>query len=326
MTKTKNSQDDKLSRSRKRTAKLKNYYTYTKILSATFRYVILIGLSFVIIFPFFSNICTVFMSESDLYDTMVRFIPKDPTLENILFMVKKTNYFQVLGNTVLLCTMCGLLQSFFCSWVGYGLAAFRFKGRGAVFALVMLTMLIPNTTILSALYQSFRNFDIFGILQLTTGSPVRLVDSIWPMVILSVTCLALKNSLYIFVFRQYYLNVPPALAEAAKVDGAGTIRTYFRIVWPMAGNMSLTVFLLAFAWQWTDTVYSTMFFQNKFTVLSNIASTASNLVMDGINPHTVLASCMTNTALFIIVLPLLLFFLLAQRFLVQGIEHSGLVG
>ena len=69
-----------------------------------------------------------------------------------------------------------------------------------------------------------------------------------------------------------------------------------------------------------------MFFQNKFTVLANIATSASNLVMDGINPNSVMASAMTNTALFLIILPLIVFFLFAQRFLVQGIEHSGLVG
>ena len=120
--------------------------------------------------------------------------------------------------------------------------------------------------------------------------------------------------------------MPEELSEAAKVDGAGPLRVYFRIVWPMAGNICLTVFLLSFAWQWTDTVYSTMFFQNKFTVLANIATSASNLVMDGINPNSVMASAMTNTALFLIILPLIVFFLFAQRFLVQGIEHSGLVG
>ena len=326
MTKPAATQARRLTARRKRAAKLRNPYTYQKILAAIFKYGILIGLSFVIIFPFISNICTVFMSESDLYDTMVRFIPKSPTLDNILFMIRKTDYFRVLGNTLLLAALCGLLQMFFCSMVGYGLAAFRFRGRGAVFALVLVTMLIPTTTILSALYQSFRNFDIFGLFQLLMGKPVRLVDSIWAMIILSVTCLALKNGLYIFVFRQFYKNVPEELSEAAKVDGAGPLRVYFRIVWPMAGNICLTVFLLSFAWQWTDTVYSSMFFQNKFTVLANIATSASNLVMDGINPNSVMASAMTNTALFLIILPLIVLFLFAQRFLVQGIEHSGLVG
>lgn len=326
MTQTAAPAEQQMSKRRKRIAKLKNPRTYSNLLTGIFRYGILIGLAFIIIFPFISNICTVFMSESDLYDTMVRFIPKSPTMDNILFMVKKTDYFRVLGNTVLLSTLCGLLQTFFCSMVGYGLASFRFRGRGMVFVLVMITMLVPNSTILSALYQTFRNFDILGLFQLLQGKPIRLIDSIWAMLVLSVTCLALKNGLYIFVFRQYYKNVPSELAEAAKVDGAGTLQTYFRIVWPMASNISLTIFLLSFAWQWTDTVYSTMFFQNKFTVLSNIASTASNLVMDGVNPNSVLASCMTNTALFLIVLPLLLFFLIAQRSLVQGIEHSGLVG
>lgn len=311
---------------RRKRIKYKSLYTYQKMLMYIFRYGILTGLAFVIIFPFISNFCSVFMSESDLYDTMVRFIPKSPTLNNILFMVKKTSYFTLLRNTLLLASLCALLQMFFSSLVGYGLAAFRFKGRGVVFTMVMAAMLIPTSTILASLYQSFRNFDIFGIIRLITGSPIRMLDSIWPMIVLSVTCLAVKNSLYIFVFRQFYRGVPEELSEAAVVDGAGTFRVYFNIVWPMSANISLTVFLLSFAWQWTDVTYSTMFFQNKFLALPNIASIVGNLVMDGVVPYSVLESAMRNTALFLIIGPLIIFFIVAQRFLVQGVERSGLVG
>lgn len=311
---------------RARADRRKNAHTYRLLLAAVFRYVILIGLSFIILFPFFSNLCSVFMSENDLYDSMVRYIPKAPTFDNITFMVRKTGYFRALANTALLSFVCGALQTFFCSGAGYGLAAFRFRGRGAVFAMVMITMLVPTTTILPSLYMTFRNFDLLGLFSLIFGSPLRLVDSIWAMVVLSVSCLALKNSLYIFVFRQFYKGVPEELSEAAVVDGAGTFRTYFSIVLPMATNICLTVFLLTFAWQWTDLTYTTMFYQNKFTVLSSMAAVASNLAMDGIVPNSVLASAMGNTALMLIVAPLFLFFLVSQRFLVQGIERSGLVG
>lgn len=310
--------------------RLKAKYTsaavYQRILLSIFKYGILIGLTFVIIFPFISNLCSVFMSKSDLYDTMVRFIPKQPTLDNLKYMIERSHYWKLLLNTVELCLLCAVIQTFVCSLVGYGLAAFRFRGRGLVFGGVLLTMLIPTSTIIAALFHQFRNFDLFGLIKLITGSPIRMLDSIWPVVILSLSCLAVKNGLYIFVFRQYYKGVPEELAEAAIVDGAGTFRVYFNIMWPMSANISLTVFLLSFAWQWTDQTYSTLFFQNEFLVMSNMTSFTSNMVLDGIVSGTVLDSAMKNTALFLVIIPLVLFFFVAQRFLVQGVERSGLVG
>ena len=90
-------------------------------------------------------------------------------------------------------------------------------------------------------------------------------------------------------------------------------------------NMMVTVFLLSFSWQWTDTFYSSLFFSN-FKVLSNVLDSLSNIKIEGLTAFGNFETVLVNTASVLVILPLMLLFLIAQKKLVQGIEHSGLVG
>lgn len=82
-----------------------------------------------------------------------------------------------------------------------------------------------------------------------------------------------KNGLFIFLFRQFFRNIPHELDEAAAIDGCGPFKTFFHIMLPTAGTMITTVFLLSFSWQWTDTYYNGLFFKG-FSVLPTVINLA----------------------------------------------------
>ena len=190
-------------------------------------------------------------------------------------------------------------------------------------------MLIPHDTLLLAMFMKFRYFDIFGILGLFLERPQlpNLINTEIPLYLLSLTGLAFKNGLYIFIFRQFYKGVPDELEEAAYIDGTGIFKTFFRIIIPLSIPMMTTVFMFAFSWQWTDTFYTAppFFTTNGIHLLPNIVEVPTSLKID-FAATTLWESAITNTCGLLVILPLFIIFLFAQRSLVEGIERSGIVG
>ena len=174
----------------------------------------------------------------------------------------------------------------------------------------MLTLMIPAQTIQLPLYIRFANF---------LGMDISLTNTIWPLTIMSATGLGLKNGLYIYLMRQFFRGLPKELENSAYIDGAGFFRTFFSIMLPNAANMMITVFLFAFTWQWTDTTYNSMLMPDM-DLLANKASMVASSIEDEAQ-----IAAINDTACLLIIFPLLIVFLFAQRYFIQSIERSGLV-
>ena len=310
-------------RIKRRLRKLREPSVWKHFAYSLVRFIMLLGLSFVILFPLLVKVSSSFMSVEDLLDKTVLNIPRNPTIENFSLVITQTRYYSALFNTALVSLLCAAFQTFVALVVGYGMAKFRFRGRKLLFGIVILLMIVPPQVLLLPMYMQFRFFDIFGILQLLTGRPVNMIDSMWAPVILSMTGLGLKNGLYIFVMRQFYMGTPDELIEAATIDGAGPYRTFFRVIAPLGTPIITTIALLSFSWQWTDTFYSRMFF-NNVRVLPNILGSIVG-VQHMIGKEAYL-SVLLNTGALLILLPLLILYLFTQRLFVEGIERSGITG
>lgn len=293
-------------------------------------YALLIGLSYYILSPLLLKIATSFMPESDLLDSLVVYIPKNFTLWNYRRAAEFLNYWEALRNTALISLVAGLIQMLVCALIGYGLAKFRFKGRRIVMAVVFFSIITPPLTYQPSMYLKFRYFDVFGIIEAATGSSMNLLDSLWPLLILSVTGFAFKNGLYIFMMMQFFRGFPEELEEAAYVDGYGVFRTFFRIILPNSIPMLITIFTFAFAWQWTDTFYTSMFF-SRIKTLSNMLSRGfEGMNVDGhamaLSSGQPLTIALGGTYSLMVIIPLIIVYIFTQRFLTQGIERSGIVG
>ncbi|MBR2621143.1 MAG: carbohydrate ABC transporter permease, partial [Clostridia bacterium] len=335
-------------------AKFLSVYFLKNVVWYIFRLVLLIGIAYVVLFPFLTKIASSFMAPEDFIDVTVRLIPKHFTLDTYKAVLSELGYWKSFVNTFTLSLSCALIQMFICSLIGYGFAKFRFRGNKLLFLLVMLTMIIPHQTLQLSMFMTFRYFDIFGIFQFLAGGGITLfgetflegvidiipektkLAEIWtpyglnlcntyaPLIIMSITGLAFKNGLYIYMLRQFFTGVPDALEESAYLDGAGTMRTFFQIILPLSVPMMITVFLFAFCWQWTDDFYTTMFFTStKTELLVKIVGIPSSLKLD-YSGQSLYYAAIRNTCGLVIILPLVILYLFCQNFLVQGIERSGL--
>ncbi len=298
----------------------------TDVVFKIFRLVLLVGISYVILFPFFAKISGSFMGRDDFVDVTVKLIPKHPTLDTYNAIISENGYFEALFNTFTLSVLCGLIQTFICCVIGYGLAKFKFKGNKLIFFLVIFTMVIPHRTLQLSMFMHFRYFDVLGIFELFTGEALNLNNSYWPLALLSLGGLAFKNGLYIFMMRQFFRGVPDELEESAYIDGSGVFRTFLTIILPLSVPMMITIFLFAFSWQWTDNFYTTVFFtKSKMVLMPDIIAIPRTLDTQ-YAAQNLYESAIKNTCGLLILAPLLVMYVFLQRYLIGGIERSGIVG
>ena len=356
-------------------AKFLSFYFLQKVAIAIFRMVLMVGISYIVLFPFFSKITGSIMAPQDFLDPTVLMIPKNISFDIYEAIVAELGYFNALGNTFLLSFSTAVIQMLICSLIGYGFAKFKFRGRNLIFVLVMVTMIIPHQTLQHAMFLEFRNFDILGIVRLLRGGGIQIFDwnimqvsegvaeffagldilpeeiiigvdefgdevamefrqsgvnisgTYLPLILLSLSGLAFKNGLYIFMLRQFFRGIPDELEESAYMDGCGTFRTFVQIILPLSIPMMVTVFLFAFCWQWTDDFY--------VGLLNTGLSTSNQLLVDlvgevpsslklGYAGQSLYETAIRNTCGLMIIAPLVVLYAFCQNFLVQGIEHSGI--
>ncbi|MBR2987402.1 MAG: carbohydrate ABC transporter permease [Clostridia bacterium] len=298
-----------------------------------FRIVLLLGISYIILYPFITKIAGSFMSPEDFADVTVKLISRNPTLDTYKAIITENSYFDALFRTAGVSLVAALVQMFSCCIIAYGLAKYKFKGNSVVFFCVIFTMVVPHQILRSVMTMLFKNFDIgvfnVGIIKLLGGTPANLLNTYWPMVILSMTGLAFKNGLFIFMLRQFFKNIPDELEESAYIDGSGIFRTFFQIILPLSIPMMITVFLFAFSWQWTDNFYVTIFFPTvrdyaTFPTIYGIPSIFKSYTEAA--GGSLFTSAFKNTVSLMVMAPLIVVYLFCQRYLIQGIERSGITG
>ena len=358
-------------------AKFLSTYFLGKVIFSIFRLVLMIGIAYIVLFPFLTKIAGSVMAPEDFVDVTVRLIPRNFTLDMYKYIIAELEYWEAFGNTFILSFSTALIQTFICCLIGYGFAKFKFKGRNLIFMLVMLTMIVPHQTLRFSMFMEFSYFDIFGIVRLLKGggieifgwnvtelgegvknffasleclpdriqlmpyvkenganafrldmeitqAGINICNTYIPFILISLTGLAFKNGLYIFMLRQFFRGVPDELEESAYMDGAGTFRTFMQIILPLSVPMMVTVFLFAFCWQWTDTFYTGVFFNNSNTnLLVDIVAIPPSLKLEYAG-QSLYYTAIRNTCGLLIIMPLVVLYAFGQKFLVQGIENSGL--
>lgn len=295
------------------------------------RFVLLFGLCFLILQPILNKISISFMQEKDLYDSTINVIPRNFTLSNYKIAIYLMSYWKALGNTAMISLLVSVLQIISCTLVGYGFARYKFPLKGLWFGFVILVIVIPPSTIQSSLYLNFRYFDIFGLIKLFTGDTLNLLGTITPYALMCLGCMGLKSGLYIYMLRQFFRGIPKELEEAAYVDGCGKIKTFIRIMLPDAKPMITSCFLFSFVWQWTDNFYSRMFLKSDFAILSNkltglAGALDSYLDVRGIaqKATTAYSNAMIGTGTLLMIIPLIIVYLFAQKGFVESLSQTGI--
>lgn len=295
------------------------------------RAALLFGMCFLILQPILMKISVSFMEEQDLYNAMVISIPEHFTTENYRLSAQFMDYGKSLINTLVISLSIAILQITVCTLVGYGFARFEFPLKKFWFACVIMVIIIPPQTISTSLHLHFRYFDVFGLSELIRGETINLRGSILPYYLMSAGCMGLKNGLYIFMIRQFFRNIPKELEEAAYVDGCGTLRTFISIMLPDAKPILTSCFLFSFVWQWTDGFYSKMFLGNIKLLSTQLAVIADRMDAWMVNTMKIpggasvgYTNCIVSTGTLMVIVPLLILYLFAQKGFVESLSSSGI--
>ncbi len=296
------------------------------------RWLLVFGLCFMIVQPLIIRFVNSLKPESELYDSTVKLVPRTVTLDNFQIVLELTDMPRSMLNTLWISLLSSFCQVFSATLVAYGFARYDFPLKKFWFACVVAVIIIPPQTISSSLYNYFARFDFLGLPSLYFGGAQNLIGSPTPYILMCLTCMGLKDGLYIYMLRQYFRNVPKSLEEAAFVDGCGTIKTFVRIMLPDALPIIVSCFLFAFVWQWTDVFYSRIFLTNSYSVFSNQLSTISarfgaKLAGVGNNASTTVSPArvqqLTSVGVLICSTPLIVLYLFAQRMFVESISMTG---
>ena len=280
------------------------------IFSKLFIYVVLISLAYLLLYPLFYMIVTVFRSAEDLNNPAVVWITRTYTLDNIKKAVEQLDFGNSFPFSLSLALPCAIFQTIACALAGYGFARFNFKGKSILFAVLILTIIVPEQTILIPLYGMIQSLGL-----------LNSVVAFWVQAILG---MGLKSGLFIFIFCQFYKGLPKELESAAMLDGCNSFGIFVKIILPNVIPAIITVFFFSFVWHWNEN-YLTKFVLNQERTLSYLVSNATTLISNT-GSNVKIAQAIIQSCSLILLLPTLILFFILQRHLREGIARSGIVG
>ena len=312
----------------------KALFRFSKILWKIFRTFLLTGLCFVLLYPLIYMVVMTFRPSEEVLDPTVIWISKSLTLENLKNAVQVMDYKNALLTSLQINVGSTIMQVLICAVVGYGFARFEFKGKKILFVFVIMTILIPPQITVTPLFMTYKNFSFLGVgklIGLFTGEPlvVNLLNTPLTFYLPAILGMGLKSGLIIFLFRQFFRGLPKELEDAASIDGCGFFSIFMRIMIPNAASVFLVTFILSLVWYWNDYYISSMFMNNLHTVSTALAKlkTTSAMITGNaaqFDPYAVVtlmqAGCLLTIA------PVLAVYVVCQKYFVQGVERSGLVG
>lgn len=297
------------------------------LLFSIFKFLILVGIAYIILGPVISIISNSFFSSTDVYNPSVFLFPLSPNLDNYRISFLRLDYWRTLGFSLIYVSAITMLQILIASMAGYGFARFDFPFKNLLFACVIVTIVLPTHTIMLPLYQHFRNWDVMGIVQTFTGHKANLLSGETPMFLMTLFGTGLRSGLFIYIFRQFFRGLPKEIEEAAFIDGAGMWYTYFRIMLVNAIPSVITVAVFSLVWQYNDMFYARLFSiptaRNITFRLSTIQATIA--FVDQVK-DPMITQLYVYAGVVLVLIPILLIYLMLQKYFMEGVERSGIVG
>lgn len=303
----------------------------SSLLYKLFRYLLLLGVAYVAIFPIIKMASASMSIPEDYYSGRTGILPTTPTFENFKNSQAYFKFFEHAKVTVLITVISTVCSVFVCSLIGYGLGRYKFKGSNLVYAAVLFTIIMPIQTAQIPLTYYYRWFDFFGIgkiIGLFTGEEVtvNLLPNLGRFIVPAIFGVGLKAGIFIFLFRQFFAGMPRDLEEAAKLDGCNPFKIYWKVMLPNIIPVLVTVILLSLIYYWNDSLVSGMskleigtpvMVEIEKLTSSNYAYEQLTLIRREVEYYSILLSA---------VLPLTVLFVACQKFFVECMDRSGSKG
>ena len=212
----------------------------------------------------------------------------------------KMDFWPALSNTVVVTTLSVIGQIISCSLVGFGFARFKFRGRAILFIVMLSTMMLPAQVTMIPVFVLFR----------TLG----MIDTFWPLII----PMWLASPFFVFMFRQFFAQIPEELVEAARIEGASNWRVYWQLMLPLSGPVIAIVAIYTFLNAWND-------FLGPLIYLNSPQQRTLALSLNSFNgQYGVSDAHLLMAAAVVCMLPCVILFFAAQRYFVESVAMTGL--
>lgn len=264
-------------------------------------YIVLTIVAIVSVFPFIWTFIAATHTNTQIFTTSMAFIPSSHLLENYQTLMKFSNIWHNLWNSVFIALMTTVLICIVDSMAGYAFAKYRFRGRDIIFYICTLSMFIPQQVTLIPMY-----------MQMTW---VNLINNAWAVVLPK-----LSGIFGVFLMRQNMMAFPEELMEAARIDGAGDFRVFVQIVIPTMKPAFASLGILTFVQSWGDYLWPLIVLNDKssFTIPLVLAllRAGANVIQYG---AIMVGACMA-------LIPVLVFFLCFQKNFIEGMLSGAVKG
>ena len=274
----------------------RSYAKRRRALTVTIGVALLLG-AMITAFPFLWMLATAFKPQRESVTFPPTILPKEPTLQWFTMLFTELDFGRYLVNTVIV-VLIGFVGLLLMAMAGYAFAKFDFRGRNWMFFIVLATMMIPIQVTMIPTYL------ILNGMKLTN----TLVGIALP---------TLVSGFSIFLFRQFMTTIPTDMLEAARLDGAGEFRTFWQIVLPMSKPILAVQVVLTFIAGWNSFLWPLIIAsdQKLYTLSVGLALLNQQLA---VNPSLQMAAAS------VMVVPILIVFIVFQRYVMQGFALSGL--
>ncbi len=272
----------------------------TKLVDGFIVVLLLLG-GLIMLIPFLWMFSTSWRFAKDSFSLPPQWLPTAWRIENYQAVTKSIPFVAFVLNSLKVAAIITMGQLVTCSMAAYAFARLRFPGRDVLFLVFLSQLMIPQQVTIIPVFILIR---IFGLL-----------DTHWSLIIP-----ALFSAFGTFLLRQFFLTIPHELEDAARVDGAGYLRTFIQIILPLAGPGISTLAIFSFNFFWNEFFRPLLFISTWDRMTLPLGIT----IMRGYLGVGNVAAIMAGVSMAII--PVLVAFLLAQRFLIEGITLTGIKG
>lgn len=264
--------------------------------------IIMLIIGMACIFPFIFMVSSAFKLSGDVLKLPFEVIPDPFTLDNIkgLFESQYYDFGRWYFNTIIMTGITLILKIFFVSYTAYGFAKINFKGRDAIFLILLAALMVPNDIMIMPRYIIFKNLGV--------------LDSMWAIILPS-----LVDVYFVFLLRQAFIGIPESISEAAKIDGCSHWKIYFRIILPLGKPAIATMMLFSYVWAWND-------YMGPYLYISSIQKQMLSVGIKLFASGQVVDYGSQMAAATVVLLPIIIVFLFTQRYFIEGVSGSGVKG
>lgn len=274
--------------------------------------VIMTMIAFVMIAPFLWVFSASLRPYNEAIALPPKWLPPSPSEWNLKYFQQLFSdsipFFTFMKNSLFMSTVITAGMVVHGALAGYAYAKFQFKGKNFMFFLMMVAMMVPVQVTIVSLY---RIMTFLGVIN--TSWAVTLPS------IFGATCPGLAGAFGIFMMRQFFLSVPKDLNEAAALDGAGPIRTFFSVMLPMAKSMLASLAIIVFTFSWND-------YFTTFIMINDTEKLSLPVGILSLRQPFATGDNVEFAAVVLAVIPVLIVFIIGQKWIVKSMTHVGVKG